>query len=105
VVRTVEKAHVIHEERVDVEAVELYFRPISALEYEWSAKGKRSVIEFDGLTGEINGGGRKLSSQLRGMLKRDLIFDITADAAGMLVPGGSIAVKLVKAAIDRKKSD
>jgi hypothetical protein len=28
---------------------------------------------------------------------------VTADAVGMLVPGGSIAVKLVKAVVDRKK--
>jgi hypothetical protein len=37
------------------------------------------------------------------MITRDLIFDMTADAAGLLIPGGSIAVKLVKAAIDRGK--
>ena len=36
------------------------------------------------------------------MLTRDLLFDITADAVGMFVPGGSIAVKLVKAVVDRK---
>jgi hypothetical protein len=37
------------------------------------------------------------------MLTRDLIFDVTADAAGLIIPGGSIAVKLVKAVVDRKK--
>jgi hypothetical protein len=37
------------------------------------------------------------------MLTRDLIFDMTADAVGMVVPGGSIAVKLVKAVADRGK--
>jgi hypothetical protein len=29
------------------------------------------------------------------------LFDISADAAGMLLPGGSIAIKLVKAVVDR----
>jgi hypothetical protein len=38
------------------------------------------------------------------MVNRDMLFDITADAAGLLVPGGSIAVKLVKAVVDRPKS-
>jgi len=36
------------------------------------------------------------------MLTRDLVFDVTADAVGLIVPGGSIAVKLVKAIADRK---
>ena len=96
------QAQVIHEERVDVEAIDLNFRPVYALEYEWAVKSKRVVLEFDGLTGEIRSGGKKLSDQIKGMLSRDLFFDVTADAAGMFIPGGSIAVKLVKAVVDRK---
>ncbi len=51
----------------------------------------------------IKSGGKKQSDQIKGMLTRDLIFDVTADAAGLIVPGGRMAVKLVKAAVDRKK--
>jgi hypothetical protein len=102
-IKPVQQAHVIHEERVNVEAIELNYKPIFALEYEWTGKGKRGVIEFDALTGEISGDGRKLSNQIKGMVTRDLLFDVTADAVGMIVPGGSIAVKLVKAVIDRDK--
>jgi len=97
------KADIIHEERLDVEVLDINFRPIYAFEYNWAAKNKQVVIEFDALTGEIQGGGRKMGSQVRGILSRDLVFDVTADAVGMLVPGGSIAVKLVKAAMDRDK--
>lgn len=97
------QAQVIHEERVNLEALDINFRPVYALEYNWAAKNKRVVIEFDGLTGEIHSGGKKMGSQVKGILTRDLVFDVTADAVGMLVPGGSIAVKLVKAAIDRGK--
>lgn len=95
------RAQVIHEERVDVEAIELNFRPVYAFEYEWATKGKRVVLEFDALTGEMHSGGKKLSDQIKSIITRDLLFDVTADAAGMLVPGGSIAVKLVKAVVDR----
>ncbi len=102
VIKPVQSAHTILEERVDLEAIELNFRPIYALEYEWTARGKRSVIEFDALTGEIAGDGKKLGSQIKGMVTRELLFDVTGDALGLIVPGGSIAVKLVKAAIDRK---
>ena len=97
------RAQVIHEERVDVEAIEVNFRPVYAFEYEWAVKAKRVVLEFDALTGEMHSGGKKLSNQIKSVLTRDLLFDVTADAAGMLVPGGSIAVKLVKAVVDRGK--
>jgi hypothetical protein len=103
VIQPVTKAQIIHEERVDVEAIELNFRPVYALEYEWASKGKRVVIEFDALLGDMHSGGKKWSDQIKGIITRDLFFDVTADAVGMLVPGGSIAVKLVKAVVDRGK--
>jgi len=102
-IQPVKNAQVIHEERVDVEAIELNFRPVYALEYEWASKGKRVVVEFDALLGDMHSGGKTWSDQIKGILTRDLFFDVTADAVGMLVPGGSIAVKLVKAVVDRKK--
>ena len=102
VLRPVQNAHTIHEERVDVETLDLNFLPVYAFEYERISKGKRTVIEFNALTGEINSGGSKLQDQFKGIVTRDLIFDVTADAVGMIVPGGSIAVKLVKAVVDQK---
>jgi hypothetical protein len=103
VIRPVQNAHTIYEERVNIETLDLNFRPVYAFEYEWASKAKRTVIEFNALTGEINAGGRRYFDQLKGIVTRDLIFDVTADAVGMLVPGGSIAVKLVKAVVDRKQ--
>ena len=103
VLQPVRNAQTIHEERVDIETVDLNFRPIYAFEYEWISKNKKVVIEFDPLTGEMRTGGKRWSDQIKGMLTRDLIFDITADAFGTIVPGGSIAVKLVKAVVDRNK--
>ena len=102
VIRPVQNAHTIHEEKVDIEALDLNFRPVYAFEYEWTSKGKHVVLEFNALTGEINAGGKRYLDQLKGIVTRELIFDVTADAVGMLVPGGSIAVKLVKAVVDRK---
>jgi hypothetical protein len=102
-IQPVKNAQIINEERVDIEAIELNFRPVYALEYEWASKGKRVVVEFDALLGEMHSGGKQWSDQIKGIITRDLFFDVTADAVGMLVPGGSIAVKLVKAVVDRKK--
>lgn len=103
VIQPVSKAQIIHEERVNIESIELNFHPVYALEYEWASKGKRVVIEFDAMLGDIRSGGKKWSDQIKGILTRDLFFDVTADAVGMIVPGGGIAVKLVKAVVDRGK--
>ncbi len=103
VVQPVQNVQAIHEERVDIATIDLNFRPIYAFEYEWAAKNKRAVIEFDPLTGEMRTGGKRWSDQIKSLVTRDLIFDITADAFGTIVPGGSIAIKLVKAVVDRKK--
>lgn len=102
VIKPVHNANTIQEEVVSVEALELSFRPVYAFEYEWAAKGKRSIIEFDGLTGEVNAGGRKMRDQIKQIVTKDLLFDVTADAVGLIIPGGSIAVKLVKAVVDKK---
>jgi hypothetical protein len=103
VVQPVQNVQAIHEERVDIETIDLNFRPMYAFEYEWAAKSKRVVIEFDPLTGDMHSGGKRWTDQIKGLLTRDLIFDVTADAFGTIVPGGSIAVKLIKAVVDRKK--
>jgi hypothetical protein len=94
------KAQVIHVERVDVERLALCFRPVYAFEYTWAPKGKRVTLECDGLTGEIRQGGKTLKEQVASLLNRDLLFDLSADVAGSLIPGGSIVVKLAKAAVD-----
>lgn len=103
VIQPVTKAQIIHEERVDIEVIEVNFRPVYAFEYEWANKGKRVIVEFDALLGDTATGGKKWSDDIKGILSRDLFFDVTADAVGMLVPGGGIAVKLVKAVVDRGK--
>lgn len=103
VIKPVSTAQIIHEERVDIESLELNFRPVYAFEYEWASKGKRVVVEFDALLGDSHTGGRTWRDDIKGILTRDLFFDVTADAASMLVPGGGIAVKLVKAVVDRSR--
>ncbi|HYF80974.1 MAG TPA: hypothetical protein VD973_28005 [Symbiobacteriaceae bacterium] len=97
------KAQVIHEEQVILETIDLYFRPFYAFEYHWTAKGKRAIIDCDGLSGEIRLGGPSLKDQVRKILSRDMLFDISAEAAGAVLPGAGIAVKLTKAAMDLKR--
>ena len=46
------QADAVFEEQLAVEALELVYRPIWAFEFELPAKGRRGVVEVDGLTGE-----------------------------------------------------
>lgn len=96
------QADEIQEEEVIIENLELYFRPVFAFEFRWQAKEKTGIAEFDGLTGEMRTGGKMWRERLK-KLDTNVLFDIGADVLGMVFPGGNIAVKLTKAAIDYKK--
>src|SRR4030095_112274 len=65
VVQPVQNVQAIHEERVNIETIDLNFHPIYAFEYEWAAKNKKVVIEFDPLTGEMHTGGKKWSDPIQ----------------------------------------
>jgi len=93
------QADVIFEEVVTVEAIDLYYRPIFAFEFRWKPKDKTAVAEFDGITGDMRNA-KSLRQQMNIPISRDALFDIGADTIGMIVPGGNIAVKLAKVAID-----
>jgi hypothetical protein len=88
------------EESLVLENTDLYYRPVWAFEFHWRPKDKRGVVEVDAISGEIRQGG-SLMPQLSRMVTRDALFDIGADTVGLLVPGGSIAVKVARAALDK----
>ena len=92
----------VHEEDVAVDLLDLYYRPVYALEYVWEAKGRRTTVEVDGLTGEFKPTGKAFGDQLKHVLQRDVLFAIGGDALNFVVPGGSIAVKLTKAVLDSR---
>jgi hypothetical protein len=90
----------ILEESLTLETIDLCYRPIWAFEFHWRSKDKRGVVEIDAVTGVIRQGG-SLLPQLSKVITRDALFDIGADTVGLLVPGGSIAVKVARAALDK----
>ena len=98
------QADTILEERVEVPCIDLYYRPIYAFQYRWKSKNKEAIVEVDGLTGTTSSGNRTFQEYLGKVFNQDFLFDIGADAAGMFIPGGSIAVKAAKRYIDTKKS-
>lgn len=98
------QADKIFEEHVEVTCVDLYYHPVFAFQYRWKPKEKEAIVEVDGVTGEVRAGSRIFKEYLGKVLDPDFLFDLGADAAGMFIPGGSIAVKVAKKYIDSKKS-
>ncbi|MDY7039484.1 MAG: hypothetical protein SVX38_01325 [Chloroflexota bacterium] len=97
------QADTLLEERVEVEKIDLYYRPIYAFEYLWKSKDRKAVGEFDGLTGELSAGGTTVRQQISAVLTTDLLFDVGIDAVDLLVPGGGIAIKVAKSVVDSRR--
>lgn len=97
------QADKILEENVEVTCMDLYYHPVFAFQYHWVSKNKKAIVEVDGLTGEVKSGTRVFSEYLGKVLDQNFLFDVGADAAGMFIPGGSIAVKVAKKYLDSKK--
>jgi len=94
------QADVVLEETLTLDHSDLYYRPIWAFEFRWAAKDKSGVIEFDALTGQMRQAS-SLTTHISRIVTKDALFDIGADTVGLLVPGGSIAVKVARAALDK----
>ena len=93
------QADVVHEESITFEQIDLYYRPWWAFEFHWKLKDRKGVVELDAVTGQMRNT-QALMSRMTKMVSRDSLFDIGADTVGLLVPGGSIAVKVARLAID-----
>lgn len=94
----------ILDERVEVERVDLYYRPVYAFQYQWLSKEKEAVMEYDALTGELQGGGKTFQQYLGKVLDAEFLFDVGIDTLDLLVPGGGIAIKLARKGIDVARS-
>ncbi len=88
------QADKIFEEKIDVDQIALFYRPVYAVEYFWRSKQKKQVIEFDALTGDMKAEGGEIKKQVVKVLENDALFDIGADTVGTFLPGANIAVKL-----------
>lgn len=93
------QADSMSEESMRVSHVDLFYRPWWAFEFFWKPKGKKAVVELDAVTGQMRPA-QALVARVSKMMNRDALFDIGADTIGLIVPGGSIAVKVAKMAIE-----
>jgi hypothetical protein len=96
------QADTILKEEVEVSVIDLYYRPVYAFKYAWASKQKEAIIEVDGITGEFRAGTRVFAEYLGKVLDQAFLFDIGAEAVGIFVPGGGIAIKAAKKYIDTR---
>lgn len=94
----------ILENQVEVEHVDLYYRPVYAFQYRWLSKGKEAIVEYDALTGKLQADGKTFQKYVGKLLDAEFLFDVGADTIDLLVPGGGIAMKLARKGIDVARS-
>lgn len=87
------EADQIDSDEIDIQSLGLFYRPVYAFQFVW--KDKQGVIEIDGVSGRVNKEGSLLGHAVRRLGSRDALFDLGADFAGMVVPGGTVVVKLI----------
>ncbi len=86
------------EERVVVDAVDLYYRPVYAFRYKHT--GKEAVIEFDGLTGDARPGGATFEQYLGKVLEPKFLLDASVEAVNLFVPGTQLARIVVQKGVE-----
>ncbi len=96
------QADTFHTEVVEVEALGLFFRPVYAIDYAWVTRQRQQSMELDAVTGELRPAAKSAAGQGRA-LDKDLLFDIGADAVGLVVPGGSLALRVGKLVVQRTR--
>jgi hypothetical protein len=80
-------------EVLNIERLDLCFRPVYAFQYRWTAKERDALMEYDGLTGKFTTEGRSFKEYADQPIDPALVTGPDAQGVEELVPGGSIAVK------------
>jgi hypothetical protein len=91
------EADAYHEERAEVDALDLYFSPVYAFDLVWSAKSKTVGITVNGRTGEIVQSKSAIHPAFAKLLNKETLFDIGSETLNLVVPGGAIPLKIVRA--------
>lgn len=103
---TAYEADQIEEEAIEIEQLHLLYCPVYVFQYVWEAKGKEAVVELDGVSGESRASDwdfHRPMQQIRRMFTREMLFDLGAETAGLVVPGAGIVFKIGKMVTDHTR--
>jgi hypothetical protein len=91
-IRKIEADRII-EEKVHLEAIDLFYRPVYAVRYRWQQK--EAVVEVDAVTGQTQTGGTTFETYVGKLVDRDFLLDAGVEAANLLIPGVTLAKIIV----------
>jgi hypothetical protein len=91
-IRKIEADRII-EEKVHLEAIDLFYRPVYAVRYRWQQK--EAVVEVNAVTGETQTGGSTFENYVGKLVDRDFLLDAGVEAANMFIPGVNLAKIIV----------
>lgn len=83
----------ITEEILEVQRLDLYYRPVYAFGYRWISKEREALMEYDALTGKFSVDGKAYQEYAEAVIEAELVADLDAQTVADLVPGGQLAVK------------
>lgn len=94
----------VKEEQVSVDCIDLYLRPTYNFTCTWPAKNKSADVAVDAVTGELETKPHAAMALVAKLLKPETLFDIGAETLNLVVPGGAIPLKVVKALANKHKA-
>ncbi|MBF0502903.1 MAG: HEAT repeat domain-containing protein [Candidatus Riflebacteria bacterium] len=94
-------AEEINDEHLFLQCINLYYRPIHAFEFLWKTRGEKGVLEIDGLTGDL-APGKTFRQMVEEILDEETLFELGTKAAGFMIPGSDIAIKIARRLFRKK---
>jgi hypothetical protein len=94
----------ILEDLINVERIDLYYRPVYAFQYRWLSKEREAIVEYDGVTGHVQTEGKIFQQYVGKMIDPEFLFDVGVETINLLIPGGGLALKLAKKGIEVAQS-
>ena len=98
-IRKIEADRII-EEKMQIDAIDLYYRPVYAVRYKWHQK--EAVVEVDAVTGETKTGGTTFEAYVGKLVDRDFLLDAGAEALNTFIPGVNLAKLIVVKGLNLK---
>ncbi len=82
----------ILEEKLEINRLYLFFRPIYAFEFTLQGKNKKGVIEIDGCTGEVKKKGSVFKRKMSEIFSENVLFEVSTELASSIIPGAGAGV-------------
>lgn len=95
-------ADAVSEERVEVQALELIYRPVHAFRFRRGEK--TAVVEVDGLNGAVRTDGATFEHLMGRVLDPAFLLDVGVETAALFVPGARLAQIVVSKGVATHKA-